>query len=150
MEQRVAIVTGGLRGLGRAMAFGLAREGHSVLAIGHIDTDVAEIEAATAGANFAGRILPLVADLRRPADCDRLVAMAQERFGTPQILVNNAGLTFTTIDPARFRRAEPQKFWQVPDASCTPSSRPTTSPPTRWPAAWHPVWSKRAGAASSM
>jgi NAD(P)-dependent dehydrogenase (short-subunit alcohol dehydrogenase family) len=115
MEQRVAIVTGGLRGLGRAMAFGLAGEGHSVLAIGHIDTDVAEVEAATAGANFLGRILPLVADLRRPADCDRVLAMAQERFGTPQILVNNAGLTFTTIDPARFRRAEPQKFWQVPD-----------------------------------
>jgi 3-oxoacyl-[acyl-carrier protein] reductase len=115
MEHRVAIVTGGLRGLGRAMAFGLAGEGHSVLAIGHIDTDVAEIEAATAGANFLGRVLPLVADLRQPADCDRVVAMAQERFGTPQILVNNAGLTFTTIDPARFRRAEPQKFWQVPD-----------------------------------
>jgi NAD(P)-dependent dehydrogenase (short-subunit alcohol dehydrogenase family) len=115
MERRVAIVTGGLRGLGRAMAFGLAREGHSVLAIGHIETDVAEIEAATAGANFAGSILPLVADLRQPAECDRIVATAQQRFGTPQILVNNAGLTFTTIDPARFRRPEPQKFWQVPD-----------------------------------
>jgi 3-oxoacyl-[acyl-carrier protein] reductase len=115
MERRVAIVTGGLRGLGRAMAFGLAREGHSVLAVGHIDADVAEIEKATAGANFSGQILPLVADLRRPAECDRVVTMAQQRFGTPQILVNNAGLTFTTIDPARFRRPEPQKFWQVPD-----------------------------------
>jgi 3-oxoacyl-[acyl-carrier protein] reductase len=115
MERRVAIVTGGLRGLGRAMAFGLAREGHSVLAIGHIETDVAEVEVATAGSNFAGSILPLMADLRRPAECDRIVAMAQQRFGTPQILVNNAGLTFTTIDPARFRRPEPQKFWQVPD-----------------------------------
>jgi 3-oxoacyl-[acyl-carrier protein] reductase len=94
MEQRVAIVTGGLRGLGRAMAFGLAREGHSVLAIGHIDADVAEVKAATSGANFPGRILPLVADLRRPAECDRVVATAQQRFGTPQILVNNAGLTF--------------------------------------------------------
>src|SRR5262245_63261250 len=115
MEQRVAIITGGLRGLGRAMALGLAREGHNVLAVGHIDADIAEIEAATAGANFTGRILPLVADLRRPADCDRVVAVAQERLGIPQILVNNAGLTFTTIDPARFRRPEPQKFWQVPD-----------------------------------
>jgi NAD(P)-dependent dehydrogenase (short-subunit alcohol dehydrogenase family) len=115
MERRVAIVTGGLRGLGRAMAFGLAREGHSVLAVGHIDADVAEIEKATAGANFPGHILPLVADLRRPGECDRIVAMAQERLGTPQILVNNAGLTFTTIDPARFRRPDPQKFWQVPD-----------------------------------
>jgi NAD(P)-dependent dehydrogenase (short-subunit alcohol dehydrogenase family) len=115
MERRVAIVTGGLRGLGRAMALGLAREGHDVVAVGHIDADVAEIEAETAGTNIAGHVLPLVADLRRPSDCDRVVAVAQERFGTPQILVNNAGLTFTTIDPARFRRAEPQKFWQVPD-----------------------------------
>jgi NAD(P)-dependent dehydrogenase (short-subunit alcohol dehydrogenase family) len=115
MEQRVAIVTGGLRGLGRAMAFGLAQEGHAVVAVGHIDADVAEIEAATAGANFAGKLLPLVADLRRPADCDRVVAMTRERFGRVQILVNNAGLTFTTIDPARYLRSEPQKFWQVSD-----------------------------------
>src|ERR1700730_2649116 len=115
MEQRVAIVTGGVRGLGRAMTFGLAREGHKVLAIGHIDADVGEVEAATAGSNFAGQILPLVADLRQPADCDRVVPMALSRFGGVHILVNNAGLTFTTIDPARFRRAEPQKFWQVPD-----------------------------------
>jgi NAD(P)-dependent dehydrogenase (short-subunit alcohol dehydrogenase family) len=115
MERRVAIVTGGLRGLGRAMAFGLAREGHDVVAVGHIDADVSEVEAATSGANFAGQVLPLAADLRQPAQCDRIIAMAQERFGTPQILVNNAGLTFTTIDPARFRRAEPQKFWKVPD-----------------------------------
>jgi 3-oxoacyl-[acyl-carrier protein] reductase len=115
MERRVAIVTGGLRGLGRAMTFGLAREGHDVVAVGHIDTDIAEIEAAAAGANAAGRVLPLVADLRRPSDCDRVVTMARERLGTPQILVNNAGLTFTTIDPARYRRVEPQKFWQVSD-----------------------------------
>jgi NAD(P)-dependent dehydrogenase (short-subunit alcohol dehydrogenase family) len=113
METRVAIVTGGLRGLGRAMAFGLARHGHRVVAIGHIEADVAEIEAAAA--NLPGQILPLAADLRRPADCDRVVATALQRFGTVNILVNNAGLTFTTIDPARYRRAEPQKFWQVPD-----------------------------------
>jgi NAD(P)-dependent dehydrogenase (short-subunit alcohol dehydrogenase family) len=115
MEQRVAIVTGGLRGLGGAMTFGLAREGHNVVAVGHIDADVTEVEAAKSGINVAGQILPLVADLRRPADCDRVVAMAVSRFGRVHILVNNAGLTFTTIDPARFRRAEPQKFWQVPD-----------------------------------
>jgi NAD(P)-dependent dehydrogenase (short-subunit alcohol dehydrogenase family) len=71
--------------------------------------------AATSGSNFAGKVLPLVADLRQPAECDRVVAMALERFGALQILVNNAGLTFTTIDPARFQRPEPQKFWQVTD-----------------------------------
>ena len=46
MEERVALVTGGLRGLGRAMALGLAREGHPVLAVGHIAEDVPEIERA--------------------------------------------------------------------------------------------------------
>jgi 3-oxoacyl-[acyl-carrier protein] reductase len=115
MEQRVAIVTGGLRGLGRAMAVGLARQGHNVVAVGHIETDVSEIEALAAGSNIAGQFLPLVADLRRAADCDRVVATALQRFGAVDILVNNAGLTFTTIDPARYRRAEPQKFWQVSD-----------------------------------
>jgi NAD(P)-dependent dehydrogenase (short-subunit alcohol dehydrogenase family) len=115
MEQRVAIVTGGLRGLGRAMAFGLAREGHHVVAVGHVHTDIAEVEAAASGSNMTTQILPLVADLRRPADCDHVVATALSRFGQVHILVNNAGLTFTTIDPARFRRAEPQKFWQVSD-----------------------------------
>jgi NAD(P)-dependent dehydrogenase (short-subunit alcohol dehydrogenase family) len=115
MAQHVAIVTGGLRGLGRAMVFGLAREGHNVVAVGHIDVDVAEMEVTKSSSNLAGQILPLVADLRRPAECDRVVAMARERFGGVHILVNNAGLTFTTIDPARFRLAEPQKFWQVSD-----------------------------------
>jgi NAD(P)-dependent dehydrogenase (short-subunit alcohol dehydrogenase family) len=115
MDQRVAIVTGGLRGLGRAMTFGLAREGYHILAVGHIDADIAIVEAEAATVKPRGQILPLVADLRRPADCDRVVAMALSRFGGVHTLVNNAGLTFTTIDPARFRRAEPQKFWQVPD-----------------------------------
>jgi len=115
MEERIAIITGGLRGLGHAMAFGLAGAGHNVVAVGHIEADIAAIEAEMAGVKPAGRILPLVADLRRPADCDRVVAMTLSRFGSVHILVNNAGLTFTTIDPARFRRSEPQKFWQVPD-----------------------------------
>jgi NAD(P)-dependent dehydrogenase (short-subunit alcohol dehydrogenase family) len=115
MEHRVAIVTGGLRGLGRAMAFGLAREGYNVVAVGHIDTDMAEVEAMAVRTHPRGQLLPLVADLRRPADCDRVVAMTRQRFGDVQILVNNAGLTFTTIDPARYRRAEPQKFWRVSD-----------------------------------
>ncbi|MBV8934345.1 MAG: SDR family oxidoreductase, partial [Alphaproteobacteria bacterium] len=97
------------------MAFGLARAGHKVVAVGHIDADVAAIGEAAAGSGTAEQVLALVADLRRPADCDRVVATAVARFGAVHTLVNNAGLTFTTIDPARFRRAKTQKFWQVPD-----------------------------------
>ena len=116
MEQRVALVTGGLRGLGRAMSLGLAREGCRVVAVGHIAGDVAEMGAA-AGAlgNIGGVVWPVVADLREAKECDRVVAETRARFGRIDILVNNAGLTFTYIDPARFRRPTVQNFWQVPD-----------------------------------
>src|SRR5215469_7727341 len=113
MEQRNAIVTGGLRGLGRAMALGLARDGHRVLTVGHIETDVAEI--ARAATQLPGRVEPLIADLRRATECDRVIAAAEAQFGQVDILVNNAGLTFTYIDPPRFRRPTIQKFWEVGD-----------------------------------
>ena len=116
MEQRVALVTGGLRGLGRAMVFGLARTGHLVAAVGHIAEDVAEVEAeAAALGNTGGAVWPLVADLREAKECDRVVAETRARFGRIDILVNNAGLTFTYIDPARFRRPTIQHFWEVSD-----------------------------------
>src|SRR3954447_10616794 len=115
MEQRVAIVTGGLRGLRRAVGLGLAGIGHRVAAIGHIASDIAEMEAE-AGALGVGRLVwPLVADLRDAGECDRVVAETRARFGSADILVNNAGLTFTYIDPARFRRPTIQRFWEVPD-----------------------------------
>jgi NAD(P)-dependent dehydrogenase (short-subunit alcohol dehydrogenase family) len=115
MDNHVAIVTGGLRGLGRAMTFGLARTGVRVLAVGHIESDVAEMQALLTGAGHADQVACLVADIRRPAECDRLVAACVDRFGAVDILVNNAGLTFTYIAPDRFRRATPQKFWEVSD-----------------------------------
>jgi NAD(P)-dependent dehydrogenase (short-subunit alcohol dehydrogenase family) len=115
MEDRVAIVTGGLRGLGRAMVLGLERAGHRVVAVGHIETDIAEVEAAASAAGLGGRLSPLVADLREAEECDRVVAEARARFGKIDILVNNAGLTFTYIDPERYRRPTPQRFWQVGD-----------------------------------
>ncbi len=113
MEERVALVTGGLRGLGRAMALGLAREGHPVLALGHIAEDVPEIERAAA--QLPGRLEPLVADLREAGECDRVVAAARDRFGGIDILVNCAGLTFTYIDPPRFRRPSIQRFYEIGD-----------------------------------
>jgi 3-oxoacyl-[acyl-carrier protein] reductase len=113
MIGRAAIVTGGLRGLGRAMALGLAREGFAVVAVGHLPEDVPSFAADAA--KCAERTLALVADLRRPEECDRVVEAAVSRFGGVDILINNAGLTFTYIAPDRFRRATPQKFWEVSD-----------------------------------
>jgi NAD(P)-dependent dehydrogenase (short-subunit alcohol dehydrogenase family) len=114
-ENRVALVTGGLRGLGKAMALGLAREGHPVVAVGHIEGDVAEMWAEVEKLQVSRHFHPLVADLREAAECDRVVAETRERFGKVDILVNSAGLTFTYIDPARFRRDSLQRFWLVDD-----------------------------------
>jgi NAD(P)-dependent dehydrogenase (short-subunit alcohol dehydrogenase family) len=114
-QNRVALVTGGLRGLGRAMALGLARAGHRVVAVGHIEGDAPEITVEAEKLGAGKRFHPLVADLREAGECDRVVAAARERFGRIDILVNNAGLTFTYIDPARFRRNSLQRFWQVGD-----------------------------------
>src|SRR3984957_9617478 len=114
-ENRAALVTGGLRGLGRAMSLGLARAGHPVVAVGHIESDVAEMNAEAEKRQISRHFHPLVADLRDAGECDRVVAATGEHFGKVDILVNSAGLTFTYIDPARFRRDSIQRFWQVDD-----------------------------------
>jgi 3-oxoacyl-[acyl-carrier protein] reductase len=115
MDQRAAIITGGLRGLGRAMTLGLARTGVRVLAVGHIESDVAEMQALAVSSGLGDSIACVVADIRKPAECDRVVQTCVEHFGQVDILVNNAGLTFTYIAPDRFRRSTPQKFWEVSD-----------------------------------
>lgn len=107
---RTAVVTGGLRGLGRAMALGLMGAGHRVLAVGHLAEDVAETEALAAG----GTLSCLVLDLRAPGAADRVLNAAAARYGDPDILVNNAGLTFTYIDPDRFIDG-PRRFHDLTD-----------------------------------
>ena len=115
MQDKVALVTGGLRGLGRAMTLGLAASGYRVAAVGHILNDIADIEDMADSLKLRELILPLAADLREPKDCDEVIGKTLARFGSVDILVNNAGLTFTYIAPPRFRRGTPQNFWQVSD-----------------------------------
>ena len=112
MSGHIAIVTGGLRGLGKAMALGLLATGRKVTAVGHITGDIADMQR-DAG-EYAANLHCLALDLRQPAACDRVVSETQQRFGGLDILVNNAGLTFTYTDPERFVKG-PRKFWELPD-----------------------------------
>jgi 3-oxoacyl-[acyl-carrier protein] reductase len=88
---RVAIVTGGSRGIGLASARLLAEDGASVVVSGR-DRD--RLEAAGRELEGGGAaVLTVVADVARREDVDRLVEAARERFGRIDVLVNNAGVT---------------------------------------------------------
>jgi NAD(P)-dependent dehydrogenase (short-subunit alcohol dehydrogenase family) len=88
---RIAIVTGGTRGIGLAIARALAEDGASVVVSGRdaarLDSALKEIEATGAVA------LALAADQSKREDCDRLLEATKERFGRIDVLVNNAGIT---------------------------------------------------------
>lgn len=91
LEGRVAIVTGGSRGIGRAVAASLAEDGASVVVSGR-DPGRVEVEAKELEA-LGALVLAVQADVARREDVDRLVDRARERFGRIDVLVNNAGIT---------------------------------------------------------
>jgi citronellol/citronellal dehydrogenase len=99
LEGQVAIVTGSSRGIGRAMALGLAREGCRIVIAakstapseklpGSIYTVAAEVEG------LGGQALPLQVDVRDETQIEAMAARTLERFGRVDILVNNAGALY--------------------------------------------------------
>jgi NAD(P)-dependent dehydrogenase (short-subunit alcohol dehydrogenase family) len=107
---RVAVVTGGGRGLGRAMTLGLANAGAAVVATAARER--AEVERVASEAGAAGRIVPLLADVTREEECERAVKAALDRFGRLDILVNNAGRGMKYVSE-KFM-TEPTRFWETP------------------------------------
>ena len=103
--RRAALVTGGTRGIGRAIAARLAREGYTVVLSGRTRESVNE---ALDGFRDEGLMVHgFPADVRREEDQARLVGFAEERCGRLDVLVNNAGIgAFGRVDdlsPADFR-----------------------------------------------
>ncbi|MDI5892248.1 3-oxoacyl-ACP reductase FabG [Halomonas rhizosphaerae] len=90
-ERRVALITGASRGIGRAIAHELGRQGRIVIGTATTDAGAERIGAdlAEAGIEGGGRQL----DVTDPASVDALVKAVTEEFGAPTILVNNAGIT---------------------------------------------------------
>ncbi len=93
LKGKVAIVTGGSQGIGKATALRLAQEGASVVIAARgrelLDHAAGEIRAA------GGSVAAVQADVSKAEDCARLVAEAVKAFGRLDILVNNAGTSAT-------------------------------------------------------
>jgi 3-oxoacyl-[acyl-carrier protein] reductase len=88
LEGKVAVVTGGTRGIGLAIVQGYLREGARVVYSGTSEASLARAHAALpAGAECEG----VVADLRDPANGALVLERASARFGGLDVLVNNAG-----------------------------------------------------------
>jgi 7-alpha-hydroxysteroid dehydrogenase len=128
LADRVVIVTGASRGIGKAIAIACANEGASVAVAarteqvwderlpGTVHDTVAAIEAA------GGRAIAIRADLAQPEDVERLVEIARSALGPIDLLVNNAAVTVPGRPPAADREPAPER----PRPS--PSPAPATAP----------------------
>jgi NAD(P)-dependent dehydrogenase (short-subunit alcohol dehydrogenase family) len=105
LKGKVALVTGGSDGLGRAAAERLAAEGAAVAMCARGAERLAEV--AEGIRKLGGVVLDVRADVSRAADCERLVGAVLERFGRLDILVNNAGTSaahaFEAVDDAAWQ-----------------------------------------------
>ena len=88
LDGRVAVISGGTRGIGRAIAEAYLRDGAKVVVSGR---DQAKGEGAIAEMNAGGNAHFVQADSAVREDCERLIAETVEKYGRIDILVNNAG-----------------------------------------------------------
>ena len=92
MEKRVALVTGGSRGIGRAIAEKFAKNGYN-LVINYVSDNTNLDEIKEGFSKYGVEVLLEKADVSNFNECEKMVTSAIEKFGKIDTLVNNAGIT---------------------------------------------------------
>jgi NAD(P)-dependent dehydrogenase (short-subunit alcohol dehydrogenase family) len=105
---QVAVVTGASRGIGKAVAIHLARQGAMVAGIARASPDLAALPHDAHGA--ASRLLAVEADVTSPAEVQASFARVDAELGAPQLVVASAG-TADVLGPLWL--ADPQQWWQA-------------------------------------
>ena len=108
LENKVAIVTGAARGLGRAYAEALAAEGAAVIAADLNDCNDTVAAITTAG----GRAVATQVDVADSQSCDAMASLALDAFGRVDILINNAAL-YAGLKGARFEQLDETQWDKV-------------------------------------
>lgn len=107
MTKKVALITGGSRGLGRAMALALARDGYQVAVTGRNEQKLAE----TARELPVGRTF--VADVTDPARTEGIIEEVTRTLGPIDVLINNAGIGGGDEGPQRLEDMDTESWWRV-------------------------------------
>ncbi len=110
LKDKIALVTGSSRGVGRAVALSYGKEGAKVV-VNYTSNEKAANEVVDALQSMGTKAIAVKADVSQKADADHLVAAAIETFGGLDILVNNAGFT----RPAMMLKMTEEQWDQVVD-----------------------------------
>jgi NAD(P)-dependent dehydrogenase (short-subunit alcohol dehydrogenase family) len=109
VSSRIALITGGGRGLGRVMALALLKAGHRVVLS---STDLSSLQQVAAESGLgADRIATLTANLTVAGEAERLAEQAQRCFGQIDMLFNNAGMSVSALRTDAITR--PYRFWEA-------------------------------------
>lgn len=91
-DKKVALITGGTRGIGKAIAIKFAKQGYNLI-INYISdkTDIKKLESEFK--QYSSEVLFIKTDVSKFDDCEKMVKNAIDKFGHIDVLVNNAGIT---------------------------------------------------------